>query len=182
MSDQCGERGRPAGQPRGAEGDRDDDAMTVDERRKYLKRMQGRYWAADRAGRGQLLDEMGLVTGLHRRSLVRLLSARGPGLARQPRRRQRARTYGHQVDDALRVIWESLDYICAPRLTPQLVATARQLVAHGELRLSAEVEAQLARISRALSQRRLTRLAQDMPRLPRGGPERASRANAVARP
>jgi hypothetical protein len=103
--------------------------------------MQGRYWAADRVGRGQLLDEMGLVTGLHRRSLVRLLSPHGPGLARQPRRRQRNRTYGHQVDDALRVIWESLDYVCATRLTPTLVATARQLVAHGELRLSAEVEA-----------------------------------------
>src|ERR687886_1887748 len=108
------ERGaRPAGQPNGAHGDRDDDAMTVDERRKYLKRMQGRYWAAERAGRGQLLDEMGLVTGLHRRSLVRLLSPHGPGLARQPRQQQRVRTYGHQVDDALRVIWESLDYVCA---------------------------------------------------------------------
>jgi hypothetical protein len=43
------------------------------------------------------------------------------------------------------------------------------------------VEAQLARISRASVQRRLTRLAQDTPRLPRGGPERASRTNAVAR-
>jgi hypothetical protein len=110
--------------------------MTVDERRKYLRRMQGRYWAAERAGRGQLLDEMVLVTGLHRRSLVRLRSPHGPGLARQPRRRQRARTYGQQVDDALRVIWESLDYICAPRcaprLTPTLGATARQLAAHGE--------------------------------------------------
>src|SRR5205085_5168435 len=135
----------------------------------------------DRAGRGALLAEMGLVTGLHRRSLVRLLSPHGPGLARQPRRRQRARTYGHEVDDALRVIGESLDYICATRLTPTLVATARQLAAHGELRLSAEVEAQLARISRASVQRRLTRLAQDTPRLPRGGPERASRTNAVAR-
>jgi hypothetical protein len=176
------ERGaRPTGQPSGADGDRDDDAMTVDERRKDLKRMQGRYWAADRAGRGQLLDEMAWGTGLHRRSLVRLLSPHGAGLARQPRRRQRAQTYGHQVDDALRVIWESLDYICAPRLTPTLVATARQLVTHGELRLSAEVEGQLARISRASVQRRLTRLAQDTPRLPRGGPERASRTNAVAR-
>src|ERR671928_430213 len=97
------ERGaRPAGQPKGASGDRDDDAMTVDERRKYLKRMQGRYWAADRAGRGQLLDEMALVTGLHRRSLVRLLSPHGPGLTRQARPRQRGRTYGHEVDDALR--------------------------------------------------------------------------------
>jgi hypothetical protein len=155
--------------------------MTVDERRKYLKRMQGRYWAADRRGRGVLLDEMGLVTGLHRRSLVRLLSPHGPGLARQPRQRQRGRVYGHQVDDALRVIWESLDYVCAERLTPVLVPIARRLAHHGELRLTDEVAGQLARISRASVQRRLMRLAQDTPRLPRGGPERASRTNAVAR-
>src|SRR5436190_15910570 len=174
-------RWRLAGAPRGAGGDRDDDAMTVDERRKYLKRMQGRYWAAERAGRGQLLDEMGLVTGLHRRSLVRLLSRHGPGLARRARQRQRGRVYGHQVDDALRVIWESLDYVCAERLTPVLVTTAQRLAAHGELRLTADVEAQLAQISRASVQRRLQRLAQDTPRLPRGGPERASRTNAVAR-
>jgi hypothetical protein len=87
----------------------------------------------------------------------------------------------HDVDDAVRVIWERLDYICAPRLPPTLVTTARQLVAHGELQLSAAVETQLARISRASVQRRLTRLAQDTPRRPRGGPERARRANAVAR-
>jgi len=155
--------------------------MTVDERRKYLKRMQGRYWAAARAGRGALLDEMGLVTGLHRRSLVRLLSPHGPGLSRQARRRQRGRTYSHVVDDALRVIWESLDYVCAARLTPVLVATAQRLAQHGELRLTPELEVDLARISRASVQRRLTRLGQDTPRLPHGGPERAHRTNAVAR-
>jgi hypothetical protein len=155
--------------------------MTVDERRKYLKRMQGRYWVADRAGRGALLDEMELVTGLHRRSLVRLLSPHGPGLGRQTRQRQRGRVYGHQIDDALRVIWESLDYVCAERLTPALVPTAQRLAAHGELQLATDMEAQLARISRASVQRRLRRLGQDTPRLPRGGPERASRANAVAR-
>ncbi len=143
--------------------------------------MEGRYRAADRASRGQLLDEMALVTGLHRRSLVRLLSPQGPGLARQARRRQRGRTYGHLVDDALRVMWESLDYICAARLTPVLVPTAQRLAQHGELRLTPELEGQLGQISRASVQRRLTRLGQDTPRLPRGGPERASRTNAVAR-
>ncbi len=171
---------RPAGQVGRTGGDRDD-AMTVDERRKYVRRMEGRYQAADRAGRGQLLDEMALVTGLHRRSLVRLLSPQGLGLGRQARRRQRGRTYGHLVDDALRVIWESLDYICAARLTPVLVPTAQRLAQHGELRLTPELEAQLGQISRASVQRRLTRLGQDTPRLPRGGPERASRVNAVAR-
>ena len=42
--------------------------MTVDERRKYLRRMQNRYQAGNRRQRSQLLDEMEHVTRLHRKS------------------------------------------------------------------------------------------------------------------
>ena len=54
-----------------------DDAMTISERRKYLERMEGRYRRADRLDRGRLLDEMEAMTGLHRKSLLRLLGAGG---------------------------------------------------------------------------------------------------------
>lgn len=158
-----------------------DAEMTIDERRKYLKRMQGRYWAAEGRERNRLLTEMELVTGLHRRSVVRLVSPHGPGLARRQRAKQRGREYGHLVDDVLRVVWESLDYVCAERLTPALVPTARLLARHGEVRLTDPLEAQLAQISRASVQRRLTRFVQDVPRLPRRGPERANRVNQVLR-
>src|SRR5919107_801408 len=150
--------------------------MTVDERRKCLKRMQGRYVGGTREERSRLLDELVVLTGLHRKSVVRLL--KGPSLARQPRRRQRSREYGAPVDDALRVIWESLDYICAERLTPALVSTAEQLARHGELEVTSEVLEQLGRISVASVQRRLSRLGRDTMRLPRRGPDRA---NKVAR-
>jgi IS30 family transposase len=150
--------------------------MTVNERRKCLKRMQGRYLSGTRAERSRLLDELVVLTGLHRKSVVRLL--KGPSLERQPRRRQRSREYGAPVDDALRVIWESLDYICAERLTPALVSTAEQLARHGELEVTSEVLEQLGRISVASVQRRLSRLGRDTMRLPRRGPDRA---NKVAR-
>jgi hypothetical protein len=149
------------------------EAMTIDERRKYLARMEPRYRQAGRAQQGQLLDEMEAMTGLHRKSLVRLL--RAGGLARQPRRRQRGRVYGSEVDDALRMIWESLDYICAERLTPALLPTAWALAHHGELRLSPDLEAQLGQISIATVQRCLTRFVQDTPRLPRKRPTAANR-------
>ena len=76
------------------------------------------------------MDEMVAVTGLHRKSLTRLMHA---NLERKPRSRQRGSTYGPEVDDALRVIHESFDYICAERLTPNLGWMARHLERHGEM-------------------------------------------------
>ena len=149
------------------------DTMPIDERHKYLERMVPRYRQATRADQRRLLDEMEAMTRLHRKSLVRLLAP--GGLIRHPRRQQRGRAYGAAVDDALRVIWETLDYVCAERLTPVLVPTAERLAAHGELALPPDLAAQLGQISRSTVQRRLARLSQDTPRLPRRGPERATR-------
>ena len=150
-----------------------DEEMTIDERGKYLKRMRERYLGSDRKRRGELLSEMEAVTGLHRKSVVRLI--RGATLERKPRRRVRGRSYGPEVEDAVRVIWESLDYVCAERLTPALLQTARHLAQFAELSLTAKLETQLARISRATVQRLMGKLRQDTPRMPRRGPERANR-------
>ncbi len=150
--------------------------MTLAERRKYLGRMRSRYVLADRLGRGPLLDEMQAVTSMYRKSLLRLLHA--PDLARRPRTTQRAKIYGAQVEDAIRLIWVSLDYICAEQLTPALLVTAEQLAQHGELVLTETLQAQLGQISIASVQRRLGRFTEDTPRLLRRGPEQA---NWVAR-
>ncbi len=145
--------------------------MTIDERRKYLLIMRQRYVLAERPELGQLLDEMVQVTALHRKSLLRLLAG---DLTRQPRGRERARTYGASVVVALRVIAESFDYLCPERLTPNLGWMARQLVQHGELTVSATVLAQLEVISTSTVQRLLDQIRQDARRLPQKGPERAN--------
>ena len=151
-----------------------DDRMTVNERRKYLKLMTLRYAGANRVGRGALLTEMAAVTGLHRKSLVRLLHA--PSLERAPKRpRFRRRRYGPEVADVVRVVWESLDYVCAERLTPALRMTAQQLAQWEELVLTETLEMRLATISRATVQRLLQRFAQDTPTLPRRMPQPPNR-------
>ena len=104
--------------------------MTIDERYKYLRIVQPRYLAADRKAQQVLLDEMEKTTGLHRKSLIRVLSGE---IVRQPRRKQRGRVYGAAVADAIRVIGERLDWVCAERLTPSLVGLAEHLETHGEL-------------------------------------------------
>lgn len=147
--------------------------MTIRERYQYLGRMSPRYYRADRATRGHLLDEMAVMTGLHRKSLLRLLAP--GGLTRERRTRERGCVYDTPVDDVMRVVWETLDFVCAERLTPALVPTAQRLAAHGELLLAPAVEAQLGQISISTVQRRLGRFGQDTPRLPRRGPARATR-------
>jgi hypothetical protein len=51
-----------------------DEQMTINERYKYLRCMKNRYGLADRPARGLRLDEMQVVTSLHRKSLIRLSS------------------------------------------------------------------------------------------------------------
>src|ERR1700721_1573862 len=110
-----------------------EDEMIVNERRKYLKRMKPLYLKASKAEKGDLLNQMQEVTGLHRKSLLRLLHAKT--LQRQPRQKQRERSYGKEVEQVIICVWESLDYICAERLTPVLLSTARHLQRFGVLRL-----------------------------------------------
>ena len=151
-----------------------DDKMSVDERRKYLKLVVRRYAKGGRAERSALLTEMAAVTGLHRKSLLRLVH--GPTLERAPKRaRRRRRRYGVAVADVVRVVWESLDYVCAECLTPALLPTAQQLAQWEELVLTPDLEVQLATISRATVQRLLQRFQQDTPKLPRRKPQPPNR-------
>jgi len=136
-----------------------DDPMTINERRKYLRLMQKAYQTtADRADRSRLLDTMAEVTGLNRKTLIRLMDS---DLKRKRREKHRGQTYKRDVDQALHVIAESLDFICAERLTPTLVTTAEQLAFHGELTLTTTLREQLSQISTATVRRRLARFRQD---------------------
>jgi len=151
-----------------------DERMSVDERRKYLKLVAVRYVKVGRRERGELLTEMEAVTGLHRKSLVRLMNA--PSLERAPKRpRPRRRRYSAAVAAVVKVVWESLDYVCAERLTPALADTARQLARWEELMLTSEVEAKLGTISRSTVQRLFERFQQDTPKLPRRKPRPPNR-------
>ena len=154
-----------------------EDEMTVTERRKYLKKMNPLYLKAQRSEQSRMLTEMEQVTGLHRKSLLRLLHA--STLERKKREKGRGRTYGLAVEQAILVVWESLDYLCAERLTPALLSTAQHLARFGVLHLSQEVEGQLAQISEATVTRILRKYHSRKQRLPQPGP---ARANQVRKP
>jgi len=148
------------------------DEMTIDERRKYVKLMASRYQKAKRSERSQLLTEMEQMTKLHRKHLTRLLN--GASLERKKRQTPRSRTYGLEVERMILHVWESLDDICAERLTPSLVKTAKHLATFGVVVLSAEVESHLMRISVATVERVLRKHRSRKARLPRPGPRRSN--------
>lgn len=130
--------------------------MSVDERRKYLGLMTIRYARAKKKERSHLLDEMGYFTELDRKTLIRLING---DLTRQPRQKQRGRTYDAAVGDVLRVVAESFDYLCAERLTPNLPWMAACLAHHGELTIFPSVMDKLDHISVSTVRRMLQRMA-----------------------
>jgi len=137
--------------------------------REYLEVMQGRYAAAGHRERTALLDEMERMTGLGRKTLIRLMSSEE--LRRRPRKRERGCVYGEDVRHVLSVIAESFDYICAERLHGNLLWMGQHLEARGELRLTPELEGKLGRISTSTIRRLLHGLAKDEYYLPRAKPK-----------
>ena len=148
------------------------DEMTIDERRKYVKLMAVRYRKAKRRERSRLLSEMQAVTKQHRKHLIRLLN--GESLERKKRQTPRSRTYGVEVERVVLKVWESLDSICAQRLTPGLLRTAQHLARFGEVSLTPQLEEQLQEIGVSTVERLLRKHRASKGRLPRKGPERAN--------
>jgi len=105
-----------------------EDKMNIDERFKYLRIMHLRYTLADRKECSRLLGEMEAVPGLRCKTLIRRMNG---SRVRKWRGHQRGRTYGADVDDALRVTDDTFDHISAERQTPNLVWMAELLAAHG---------------------------------------------------
>ena len=113
--------------------------------REYAEAVQQRYLRGTKKEKSRILDEFTNVTGRHRKAAIRLLgSVNEP----EPRKKPgRPREYGPAVAGALRVVWEATDRLCSKRLHPFLPELVAVLRRHGESTMTAEVEAQLCRMS-----------------------------------
>jgi hypothetical protein len=143
--------------------------MNVDERFKYLRMMQERYRKANRQDKAHLLDELHAMTSLHRKHLITCMNS--PDLQRRQRNRERSRAYGSEVEHAVHLVADALDWISAERLPPGLAATAEHLARFGHLSLTAELLSQLQAISISTVRRimrRIGRPADALPRVRRG--------------
>jgi len=119
--------------------------MTRGSIREYTEAVRWRYSLASKKEKGKILDEFTKVTGCHRKAAIRLL--RRENQPKMNRKRGRRRQYGDAVAGALRVIWEATDRLCSKRLHPFLPELVKILRRHGEKTMTAEMEAQLCRMS-----------------------------------
>jgi hypothetical protein len=131
------------------------DKMTIDERRKYLHKMWGRYRDASKKEKRQMLNDMEHITGLHRKSIIRILNGR---LSRKKRTRERGPIYDTKVKNAIVEISKALDHPCAERLKPNLIFMANHMKYHGQLRVDEDTLIKLTTVSISTLKRMLANI------------------------
>lgn len=127
--------------------------MTRKSVKEYAEAVKGRYRKAAKSEKGKILDEFTKTIGLHRKAVIRLFNCRNPALGRK--RSGRTPRYGATVAGALRAVWEASDRLCSKRLHPFLPEFIQVLRRCGESRMTAEIEADLCRMSPATIDRLL---------------------------
>lgn len=128
--------------------------MTRKSIHEWATAVRDRYRRAGRREKGLILDEFCRTTGYRRKAVIRLLGRNTGGGGK---RRGRKRTYGPEVVEALKKLWETCDRACSKRLKPFIPELVQVLERHGELRLSEEVRAQVLAVSASTIDRLLKR-------------------------
>lgn len=122
-------------------------------RREVASVVAQRYRAASRDEKGRILDELCPVTGWHRKHAIRVLSRSDKAGSVRPR--QRHRTYGPTIRDALIALWEASDRLCGKRLVVMIPTLLPALERHGRLKLCADERSLVLRASAATIDRLL---------------------------
>ena len=127
--------------------------ISMSARREITTAVAERYRSAGRAEKGRVLDELCKVAGWHRKHAVRALASAATSAPDGPR--QRKRTYGATIEDALVALWEASDRICGKRLKVMIPTLLPALERHGRLKLDNADRALVLDISAATIDRLL---------------------------
>jgi len=128
--------------------------MTAPARRELVEALRQRYAAATREEKVRMISEFTSVSGLHRKSAIRVLNAQAEATA--PRaRRGRPRLYEQAVQQALVTLWEASDRICGKRLKALLPVLLAAFEKHGHMSLDTKVRIDVLALSAATIDRLL---------------------------
>jgi len=142
--------------------------LTVKERKKATAIVAPRYQKARKKDKGLILDEFTELTGYDRRYASHLLTTQGrkvwinettvlQGDVRKRSHKRQAPIYDKEVLEALKKVWDIMDYICGKRLAPVLKETVICLERFQEIRITDTARQKLFRISPATIDRLLAK-------------------------
>lgn len=123
-------------------------SMSLSTRREYLQKIKPRYLKASTKKKTEMLNEYCTSTGLHRKYVISLLSARVSLTARTTRQRKsRTPRYGGREILILKNIWEIMDYPCGQRMKPMIPIMIAKLHQWNELVVPPEIAEKLTSIA-----------------------------------
>ncbi len=126
--------------------------LRMQARRILLHQMAQGYRQASGSQKHQMLDEFVNATGYARKYAQWLLNHVEEAFAQPGRLRRR---YGPEVEEALVLVWKTLNQICTKRLIPFLPVILATLEEHGHVQLSQEHRSQILSMSAATADRLL---------------------------
>lgn len=140
--------------------------FTMKERKAVTKLLCDQYRKSDKTGKMQILNQFVEATGYNRHYAAWLLRQHGrrvrigpqvavQGDVRLRARRHHARKYDDEVLQALKKLWELLDFISSRRVHAALPEVIPRLVAFRELRIKKSVQKRLLEVSPATIDRML---------------------------
>jgi hypothetical protein len=129
--------------------------LSVASRREVTAAVAVRYQRSAWNEKESILNEFTQVTGFHRKYAIRVLNQQGgkPGMETSSIRR--GRIYDQAVQQALIVVWEAADRICAKRLKQIIPVLVGSMERYGHLQLDPEVRQRLLKMSAATMDRLL---------------------------
>jgi len=132
--------------------------MSLKSRREYLVRIKPRYLKVSREEKSIMLDEYSKVTGLVRKYIIQILSAKVSEEDKKNHiRKKRKPVYDVFVIIKLKKLWQLMDYPCGLRMKSMMREWIRKLKSFGEIILSEEVENKLLKISSSTIDRKLVK-------------------------
>jgi len=140
--------------------------LSMEERRAVVKGSSPAYKRSGKGEKGEILKRLVEATGYNRRYAAMLLRNHGRkvevgrgkflvGDVRAKARRARSATYGPEVLDPLKQLWQVLDFISGKRLVPAIREVLPVLEGRGDISLAPAVREKLLRISPATADRLL---------------------------
>jgi hypothetical protein len=125
-------------------------------RSELIDALADRYRQAKKSEKSRILDELERLARCHRKHAIRLLKQAIASHDSTPAsRRPGRRIYGEAVKEALIVLWEASDRLCAKRIKAALPTMVTAMERHGHLALDVGVRVSVMSVSAATIDRML---------------------------